>query len=289
MSRRTFQAGPPDAVDILHSTPPGDLGVFALGLVIAAIVGGLASGTLGVGGGIIVVPVLYHVMAALGVEESVRMQLTAGTSLAAMIPASLSRARYARAGIDWLLLERIGLPIICGVLAGIVFARWASGRVLAIAFAVVAFPFVLYLALGERSLRIAARLPESVGTLFFPAFIGGASTATGVGGDTLGLPAMTLLEVPEQRMSAMTSALGVMVAVAGAMGAVVSGWNAPALPPGSYGFVNLIGFALIAPVLLPAEGGGSALRHLMDMKRLRLTFALLIAIATARMLWDALA
>lgn len=275
-------------MDILHNTPPGDLGVFALGLIIAASVGGLASGTLGIGGGIVVVPVLYHVMSALGVEESVRMQLTAGTSLAAMIPASLSRARAARAGIDWLLLERIGLPVICGVLLGLVFARWASGRALAIAFAVVVLPFALQLALGERSLRISARLPESIATLFLPALIGGAATATGVGGDTLGLPAMTLLEVPEQRVSAMASALGVMVAVAGAVGAVVSGWNAPDLPPGSYGFVNLIAFALIAPVLLPTEMGGAALRHMMDMKRLRLTFALLIAIATARMLWDAL-
>jgi uncharacterized membrane protein YfcA len=98
---------------------------------------------------------------------------------------------------------------------------------------------------------------------------------------------MRLLDVPPQRRAAMSAALAVMVAVAGAMGAMISGWNAPALPPGSWGFVNLIGFALIAPVLLPTEAGGAALRHMMDMKRLRLTFALLIAIATARMLWDA--
>lgn len=268
--------------------PPGDLGVFALGVVMAAVVGGLASGTLGIGGGIIVVPVLYHVMAALGIDEGVRMQLTAGTSLAAMIPASLSRARNMRRGIDWLLLERIGLPVICGVLAGIVLYRWASGRALAIAFAVVALPFALYLVLGER-LRVVLRLPESLATLVLPVFIGGASTATGVGGDTLAGPAMAFVEVPPQRVQAMASALSVIIAVAGAMGAVVSGWNMPALPPGSYGFVNLIGFALIAPVLLPAEAGGAALQHIMDIKRLRLTFALLIAIATARMLWDALA
>src|SRR5580692_1443378 len=81
----------PDSVDILHAIPPGDLGVLALGLIIAGVVGGLVAGVLGIGGGIVMVPVLYHVLATLGLDESIRMHVAVGTSLTSAIPAALAR------------------------------------------------------------------------------------------------------------------------------------------------------------------------------------------------------
>ena len=91
----------------------GELGTLALGLVIAGVVGGLVAGMLGVGGGIVVVPILYHVLAALGVDESVRMHVAVGTSLATIIPTSFSsvQAHNRKGAVDWHLLRRWWLPM----------------------------------------------------------------------------------------------------------------------------------------------------------------------------------
>ena len=106
--------------DFMGMTSGSDLGVFALGLVIAGVVGGLIAGMLGVGGGIVIVPVLYHVLAGLGFGESLRMHLAVGTSLATIIPTSISslRAHSRRGNVDWALLKRWVVPMIVGVAIG---------------------------------------------------------------------------------------------------------------------------------------------------------------------------
>lgn len=116
---------------------------------------------------------------------------------------------------------------------------------------------------------------------------GFASAMTGMGGDAPGVMVLQRLGLPENRAAATASMIAIAVALPGAFAAVLLGWNAPALPPASFGYFNLIAFALTAAVLLPAEAAGAALAHMIDLRRLRLVFAALVAIATARMLWDA--
>ena len=132
----------------------GELGTLALGLVIAGVVGGLVAGMLGVGGGIVVVPILYHVLAALGVDPSVRMHVAVGTSLATIIPTSFSsvRAHNKKGAVDWDLLRRWWLPMLIGVLAGSALAAYVRGQTLSLIFACVALPVALHFALwGEKS------------------------------------------------------------------------------------------------------------------------------------------
>ncbi|HWE05905.1 MAG TPA: sulfite exporter TauE/SafE family protein [Rhizomicrobium sp.] len=277
-------------MDILHTTSSGDLGVLALGLVIAGVVGGLAAGMLGVGGGIVVVPVLYHVMATLGVDQSVRMHVAIGTSLAAIIPASLVsvRAHHNTGGVDATLVHRWAVPLLAGTVIGSVVFASAGERTLAIIFALLALPVALFLALRGRDRRVAAHLSERIHGFVLPVLIGGASAATGMGGATLASTSLISFGARAEATVGNASALGAIVALPAALGAVVAGLHAPALPPWSLGYVSLPGLVLIAPVLLVAEPAGAALAHMIDMKRLHLVFAALVAIITARMLWDAL-
>lgn len=267
-------------MDILHTTSSGDLGVLALGLVIAGVVGGLVAGMLGVGGGIVVVPVLYHVMATLGVDQSVRMHVAIGTSLAALIPASLVsvRAHHNGGGIDGELVHRWAVPLLAGTVIGSVLFAAAGERTLAIVFALLALPVAVFLALAGRDRRVAAHFSGRIHELVLPALIGGASAATGMGGTTLASTSEVTL--------GNASALGAIAALPAALGAVVAGLHATALPPWSFGYVSLPGLVLIAPALLAAEPAGAALAHMIDMKRLHLVFAALVAIITVRMLWD---
>jgi len=137
-------------MDFYTAAAGSELGTFALGLIIAGVVGGLVAGLLGVGGGIVVVPVLYHVLALLGVDPDVRMHLAVGTSLATIIPTSFSsvRSHNAKGAVDWILLRQWLAPMLIGVLIGIALSGIAKGQTLALIFALVALPVALHLAFG---------------------------------------------------------------------------------------------------------------------------------------------
>jgi uncharacterized membrane protein YfcA len=181
-------------MDFLASASGGELGTFALGLVMAGVVGGLVAGMLGVGGGIVIVPVLYHVLALMGVDPDVRMHIAVGTSLATIIPTSFSSARShnAKGAVDWELLRRWVVPMVVGVLIGSALAGIARGQWLALFFALVAMPVAVQLAFFAEHKRIADHLPTGLGGLLMPAAIGGVSTMMGIGGGTVGVPTMTL-------------------------------------------------------------------------------------------------
>jgi uncharacterized membrane protein YfcA len=267
-----------------------EIGTLALGLVIAGVVGGLVAGMLGVGGGIVVVPILYHVLAALGVDESVRMHIAVGTSLATIIPTSFSsvRAHNKKGAVDWDLLRRWWPPMLLGVLAGSALAAYVRGQTLSLIFAGVALPVALHFALWGDKKRIADHLPRGPGGLLLPFGIGGVSTMMGIGGGTVGVPALTLCGYPIHRAVGTASAFGAIISVPGTIAAIAAGWYAGGLPPYSLGYVNLLGVLLIAPGSFFAAPAGAHLAHMTDTNRLRMVFALFIAITAARMLWDAL-
>ena len=270
-------------MDFLHTTSQSDLGVFALGLIIAGAVSGVATGVLGIGGGVVIVPVLYHVMVALGIGADERMHVAVGTSLAAIIPAALTQ--NSRAEIDWPCVRIEAAPLIAGVAVGSAGATIASGSALALVFAVVALPVVVYLVFVQPH-GAAAKSP---GDVVLPAIAGLASGLTGIAADTIRRSICGLWKTETKRNRATTSLLAILSAGVGTLIYGIAGWRAHDLPPYSLGYVNLIGFALIAPVLVAAEPAGASLAPMMDLRRLRLVFAGLIVIVTARMLWDAFA
>src|SRR5579872_3632128 len=149
-------------MDFYSAAAGSELGTLALGLVIAGVVGGLVAGMLGVGGGIVVVPVLYHVLALLGVDVDVHMHIAVATSLSTIIPTSLSsvRSHNARGAVDWELLRRWAIPMVIGVLVGSTLAGLARGQTLSLVFVAVALPVSLHLAFGGEDRRIADHLPR---------------------------------------------------------------------------------------------------------------------------------
>lgn len=258
--------------------------MFALGLIIAGAVSGLAAGVLGIGGGIVIVPVLYHVMAELGIDADVRVHVAIATSLAAMIPAALAHVQNAKGEKRWVpFTEAVALFV--AVALGCATAKFADGRLLTLVFALTAIPIVLYVvfdATAGRSWSWGLGSAFVLGSLAI--FL---STLTGIGGDTIRNTIFWRGRTRSEPVRANGAALTLFAAVAATIGFAIVGWGAPGLPPDSLGYVNILGFALIAPVLLATEPAGAALAHVMDQHRLRLVFAGLIVIVTARMLWDA--
>ena len=257
-------------------------------LLIVGLFAGVLAGLLGVGGGIVIVPALYHVFGYLEIDPAVRMHLAVGTSLATIIPTSIRSvlSHNKRGAVDKDLLRKWAVPMFIGVLIGAALATLAEHRSLTMVFAVVALLVAVHMALvsGDWTLRNA--LPGGAAGLSIPPLIGGVSTMMGIGGGTLGVPTLTLFGVPIHRAVATAAGFGLIIAVPGAAGFVIGGWGAASLPPGSLGYVNLIGFAVIVPATLLAVPLGVKLAHWLPPKPLRLAFAFFLAATSLRMFWD---
>ena len=271
---------------------PDDLQSFLLWLVpllaIAGVVSGILAGLLGVGGGIVIVPVLYHVFSYLEIDDAIRMHLAVGTSLATIIPTSIRsvRAHQKRHAFDAALFKAWAPGIFVGVIIGAWLASMATFSALTSVFAVVAMIVAIHMGFGHKDFVVSAEAPKGAIRAALTTFIGAISAMMGIGGGTLSVPIMTLFGVPIHRAVGTAAGLGMVIAIPGVIGFMVGGWNATGLPPASIGYVNWLGFLLIVPATVIAVPLGARLAHSLDPRPLRRVFAAFLAFTATRMLWD---
>lgn len=273
-------------MDLLAGYSNIELMMFAVGLLATGIIAGVMAGLLGVGGGIVIVPVLFHIFTTLGIDESIRMHLAVGTSLGTIIPTSIRsvRAHHKKGAVDWALLKRWALPMLFGVVVGTVLASYVNGQVLTGIFAAFAIIIAANLAFGREEWRLGDELPSMPVQSGIAAVIGGLSSMMGIGGGTFGVTTMTLFGRPIHKAVATSAGLGLIISVPGAIGFLVSGWTVQGLPPFSIGYVNLIGLALIVPMTVLAAPWGAALAHKISRKTLARAFAFFLLATSIKMM-----
>jgi uncharacterized membrane protein YfcA len=257
-------------------------------LLVVGVAAGILAGLLGVGGGIVIVPALYHVFAGLGVDPAVQMHLAVGTSLATIIPTSaLSVRSHARRGaVDWSLMQRWLLPLFAGVVVGTLIAAHLDNQGLVLVFASVATLVAVHMGFGRADRTLATELPRGRSQAAMPAVIGGVSVMMGIGGGTLSVPVLTLFNYPIHRAVATAAGFGLIIAVPGTIGFMLSGWQSTGLPPFSAGYVNLLAFAIIVPTTLMSVPFGVRLAHWLKAGPLRVAFAIFLGLTAARMFID---
>ena len=261
------------------------LAVLLLG---TGVVAGVIAGLLGVGGGIVIVPVLYHVFSFVGVDEAVRMHVAVGTSLATIIPTSISslRAHRRRGSVDVDLLKSWGPAIAVGVIIGAAIAGSVQGITLTAVFAIVALLVALNMAFRPENFAIADQLPRTPWKQSVGGGIGVFSVMMGIGGGTLSVPILTAFRFPIRLAVGTAAAIGLIIAVPGALGAILFGWGTENLPPFSIGYVNVVGFLLIVPATVLTAPIGARIAHAIPQRGLRYCFALFLAITSIRMGFD---
>lgn len=267
-----------------------ELALLAGLLVLTGGAAGVLAGLLGVGGGIVIVPVLYWVLGALDFPEATAMAIAVATSLATIIPTSVSSARaHARRGnLDRALLRAWAPFVVAGALAGGLLSFVLDGTDLTAIFGVVALVVALNMAV-PRTLVLGPALPASKPVQgLIAAAIGGVSALMGIGGGTLTVPTLSLFSYPTHRAVGTAAAFGLAIAVPGVAGFVASGWSDPLRPPGSLGYVSLPAAAVIASVTVFAAPVGARLAHALPARRLRIAFAAFLGLTAIRMLWGVL-
>jgi len=252
-----------------------------LGLVV-----GFVAGLLGVGGGLIIVPVLIMLLHAQGLATGMEPQLALGTSLASILITSLSsvRAHHRHGAVEWPLVRRITPGVLLGTLAGALFAAQMPALVLKVFFIAFLFYAAAQMWLDFKPAPQRA-LPGRIGTALAGGVIGAVSSWVGIGGGTLSVPFMLWHNVTLHRAIATSAAIGFPIAIAGAVGYVLGGWNVDGLPPGSAGFVYLPALAgiVIGSVFTAPLGARTA--HRLPVRPLKRIFALLLATLALRMVW----
>lgn len=266
----------------------GTILLLGLALLGAGAFAGVLAGLLGVGGGIVIVPVLFHIFQFLEVDLSVAMHLAVGTSLSTIIATSISslNAHHKRGAVDWTLLKSWGPAVAIGVIAGTIIAALVSGATLTAIFAVLALVIAAHLAFSPQQMRVADQLPGGVVRFGIGNLIGGLSAMMGIGGGTFTVPTLVMCNYPVHKAVGTASAVGLIIAVPGTLGFIVNGFGAEGLPPFSLGFVNLMGFFFLVPMTVLMAPVGARLAHGMDQRWLRRAFAVFLAITSARMFFE---
>src|SRR5436190_23683294 len=251
-------------------------------LVAVGALAGFFAGLFGIGGGAVLVPVFYECFRLAGVPLEVRMPLCIGTSLAIIIPTSIRsfRAHHARGAVDLEILKTWWLPVVIGVIAGSITARYAPERLFKIVFVGVAWSAATRLLLARESWKFGEDLPQGPLMKAYGFFVGLLSTLMGIGGGLFSNVLMTFYGRPIHQAVATSSALAVLTSLPGALGYVYAGWPAaarhphvPALQvPFALGYVSLIGTLLVMPTTLLTAPLGVRVAHALTKRQLELAF-----------------
>jgi uncharacterized membrane protein YfcA len=265
--------------------PYNELLALALAIVAGGIVTGLLAGLFGIGGGAIIVPVLYEVFRVLGVAEDVRMQLCVGTSLAIIVPTTVRSylAHRARGAVVSAVLRQWALPAVIGVGLGAAIAAVAPSAVFKIAFVIIAAVIAGNLLFGRESWKLGSELPGRAAMAGYGFVVGLTASLMGVSGGSLAIMVMMLYGTPIHNAVATSAGLGVPITIAGTIGYMLAGIGHQALmPPFSIGFVSLVGVALMAPISSFMASYGARLAHALPRRRLEIAFGLFLFAVSVR-------
>ncbi|MBS1140032.1 MAG: hypothetical protein H6R13_1485 [Proteobacteria bacterium] len=250
-------------------------------------VAGFFAGLLGVGGGVIVVPVLTMIFAWQGFPGREVLHLALGTSMATILFTSLSslRAHHAHKAVLWTVMRQLTPGILVGTLLGAQLAAWISSRALSIFFVsfMILVAFQMVANLRPKPTR---SLPGWGGLSVAGGLIGAIASLAAMGGGALTVPYLIWCNVRPHQAIGTSAAVGLPIALGGTVGYLWNGWGHPELPSGSLGFLYLpaLGVILVASVI--AAPIGARLAHRLPVKILKRVFAALLLILSIKMLWS---
>ncbi len=249
-------------------------------------VAGLLAGLLGVGGGLVIVPVLAWLFHRAGISPELLMHMAIGTSLATIVFTSLSSvwAHHHHGAVLWEAFRRMSPGIILGAMLGAVLADRLPGDSLRLIFGLFTLGVAIQMGLNLRTTP-HRNLPGRWGMVGVGTVIGMVSAVVGIGGGTLSVPFLQWCNVPIRQAVATSAACGLPIAVAGSLGFVIAGLNTQALPSWSSGYLYWPAFVGIVVASMLFAPMGARLAHRLPAAALKRFFALFLAFLGMRMLW----
>lgn len=261
-----------------------------LALLVTGVVAGLLAGLLGVGGGIVIVPVLFYLFQLFDVSPMSAMLIATATSLATIVPTSVSsiKAHHNIGNVDWALLKWLSPFVVSGVVLGSWLATCVGGPWLTGLFGVIATLSALNMLFRAKAAPLVDNLPSKAGQGFIGGTIGCLSAMIGIGGGTLTVPTLSAFNYPTHKAVGTAAAVGLLIALPGVITMLLIGTTPSDAPFGNYGLVNWLGFLFIVPLTVYFSPMGASLGKKLDSVMLKKVFAVVLAITGIRMLLQTL-
>lgn len=253
------------------------------------IFGGFVAGLFGVGGGLTLVPFMFMLFSAQQFPPEHVMHLALGTSMATIVFTSVSsmRAHHGHGAVNWGIVRSMAPGLVLGTFGGSLVAGLVPTRPMTAIFVV-----IVYYASAQMMLDFKPKphrqLPSAAGLLLAGLVIGTVSSLVAAGGGFLSIPFMVFCNVAIHGAVGTSAALGFPIAVAGAIGYIVSGWNDPGLPPFTLGYLYLPAFFGIVVMSMLVAPSGARLAHRLPVKKLKRAFGAFLALLATKMLFSLL-
>jgi len=266
-------------------------------LLLAGCLAGFAAGLFGIGGGAIMVPVLFYTFSALGFSEDVTMHMALATSASVIAVTSIRSAsgHHKKGAVDWDLVwpknvfKNWGLWIALGaLLAGWFIAQWLSGQQLTLIFGSLMSLLALQFIFGRPSWRIASDIPGGIAPPLAGTFLGGLCGVMGIGFGAIGVTLMLLCGRRIHQAIGTAAAIGFFIGLPAAIGYIISGWEVAGRPSFSLGYVNVLGFGTMALATILCVPMGVKLAHKLSQDKLRRIFGIFLFLIALNMVRKAL-
>jgi uncharacterized membrane protein YfcA len=259
--------------------------VYAIWLLAAGLASGFASGLFGIGGGLLRVPIFIYMFPAFGMATGLAMHMAVATSLALALPSAISATlSQRRAGnIDAAFLKVWLPPLAVGVVLGVIASRFVADNHLQAAFAIAIAIAAMHMLFSSEDFRLAERLAGWLRTVL-AVVLGGVSTLLGLTGGTFITPTLCAFGTPIHRAIATSTVGGLVISTLAAIGYIINGWSVPGLPDHSLGYVDLIAFVVMAPVVMATAPFGVHLANRMNKRLLKRIFGGFLVIVAVDML-----
>ena len=257
-----------------------------LALVATGVFAGILAGLLGVGGGIVIVPVLFFLFQSFGVSPDSAMLVATATSLATIVPTSISsiRSHNQKGNVDFDLLKHWAVYILVGVFAGSWLVTRVEGTMLTMLFGVIALLSALNMLFRTGKSALYQQLPNTAGQSIMGTSIGFFSSMVGIGGGTISVPLLTLYNYPAHKAVGTAAAIGLIISLPGALTMLILGNTPTDAPAGTFGLVNLVAFTCIVPLTVLFAPVGASVAAKLDAVKLKKIFALVLLFTGLRML-----
>ena len=257
-------------------------------LLLSGAIAGTLAGLLGIGGGVIIVPIVTLLFEGHGVPHAIAIKMALGTSLATIVVTAMSSiyTHHRKGAVEWRLFHVMGPAVFVGSLIGAWLADIIPGDALYIAFIVFLFAISIQMAMS----RVGAHrsLPGKAGLAATSTTVGIVSALMGIGGGAMHVPFLSYCGVPVKRPIATAAAVGLPLSASATLGYIIGGLDETGIPPASIGYVNLPVFGgVVAASLLFAPLGATLAHKLPDML-LRRLFAVFLFGLASRMAYNML-
>ena len=263
---------------------------FFIMYVLFGAIAGVLAGLLGLGGGILLVPLLVMAFQMQGFPSDIIMYMALGTSLASIVFTAFSstRTHNKKGGVRWVIVKQMSIGIMLGTYLGSCVAAFIAAKYLQIFFAIFLFYVTAQMLMGKTP-KASRAMPNVVVTNLVGMLIGFVSSLVGIGGGTLSVPFMMWHNIGIREAIGTSAAIGMFIAFAGAVGFYMNGLDVPNLPEYSAGFIYLpalLGIVLTSILTAPI---GARLAHSLPVSKIKKVFSFLLFVMGLRMLWFAFA